>query len=376
MPNSLSRSGRMFPFSAMPESVTVAASFPMTNASSYRTSSDKFTRPSYWPLLATGARLLAPARPCEQLTRGVGAGRQFGAGRVHLGVIVSALCGPPIAIWAWRLLGHSWRSGHMSTTVAYASTMRRSVTSQGHTISYRTDGDGAPLVLLCGWSRWADTWWDAGYVDGLGEGYRVIAVDRLGHGESDKPHDPARYLEHLIVSDIVSVLDAEEVERALVWGFSMGARNAASLAVFEPTRVAALVCGGGRPVPTLDGRRDRALQLAELSKSADGLTLLLRSIGMTDEGIVESLSRNDLAALSANQAGSAEWFPEANEVHAPSLWYVGGDDEGGFTSEELELTERLGVETHVLPGAAHASSFSQSDAVLPIVRPFLGRHRH
>ena len=66
---------------------------------------------------------------------------------------------------------------------------------------------------------------------------RVMAVARLGHGESDKPHDLAEHLEHLIVSDIVAVLDAERVDRALVWGFSMGARNAASQAVMEPTRV-------------------------------------------------------------------------------------------------------------------------------------------
>ena len=42
--------------------------------------------------------------------------------------------------------------------------MSESVISRGHRISYRTAGAGPPLVLLNGWSRWADNWWDAGYV--------------------------------------------------------------------------------------------------------------------------------------------------------------------------------------------------------------------
>ena len=115
--------------------------------------------------------------------------------------------------------------------------MRRSVASRGFNITYRVEGAGPPLVLLHGWSRWADTWWEAGYGDTLGGDYRLIAIDRLGHGESDKPHDPALYVEDLIVSDIVAVLNAERLERALVWGFSMGAVDAVSLAVLEPTRV-------------------------------------------------------------------------------------------------------------------------------------------
>ena len=236
-------------------------------------------------------------------------------------------------------------------------------------------GDGAPLLLLCGWSRWADTWWDAGYVDGIGDEYRVIAVDRLGHGESDKPHDPVEYLEQLIVADIVGVLDAERVDRALVWGFSMGARNAASLAVMEPTRVAALVCGGGGPLPGSEGFRQRTLDLAELVRTVEGMTLALRSIGTPDEGISVSLERNDPAALSAAMAGSAEWRPVANEVHAPSLWYRGSDDDGGFWAEDVELAARLGVETHVLAGADHVMSFRRTDEVLSFVRPFLEQHR-
>lgn len=122
--------------------------------------------------------------------------------------------------------------------------MRGSVVSRGFNISYRVEGQGASLLLLHGGSMWADTWWDAGHADELGGEFRVIAVDFLGHGDSDKPHDLADYHSDLMVSDVIAVLDAEQVERALVrdtrweprtrpgWRFasSAGSRRSCSVA--------------------------------------------------------------------------------------------------------------------------------------------------
>jgi pimeloyl-ACP methyl ester carboxylesterase len=138
-------------------------------------------------------------------------------------------------------------------------------------------------------------------------------------------------------------------------------------------RVAALVCGGG-PLPA-SGARERTLDLAELVKTVDGMTLVLRSMGTPDEGISLSLLRNDPAALSAAMAGAAEWRPAADDVDAPSLWYMGSDDDGGFWAADIELATRLGVETHLVPGADHVMSFRRADEVLSFVRPFLERHR-
>lgn len=275
-----------------------------------------------------------------------------------------------------RVFSQLWR-GIDRTRVGYGPVMLNSVDSRGHRISYRTDGDakGAPLVLLAGFSRWAENWWEVGYVAELRDAYRVIAIDRLGHGDSDKPHDAAEYLEHLIVSDIVAVLDAESVDRALVWGFSMGARNAASVAVLEPTRVAALVCGGGAPMPALDGQRERVLAWADLIGTEDGMRRWLQSIGSADETIEESLAHNDSAALAATVAGMADWNPAADDIDAASLWYTGSDDDGGFGADELDVAGRLGVETHSIPGADHVASFRRTADVLSFVRPFLDRHR-
>ena len=58
----------------------------------------------------------------------------------------------------------------------------------GHAIAYAEDGpaDGPPFVLLHGLASDADTW-DRAVVPLAAHGLRVIAIDLLGHGFSDKP---------------------------------------------------------------------------------------------------------------------------------------------------------------------------------------------
>jgi len=253
--------------------------------------------------------------------------------------------------------------------------MRTSIVSRDFDISYRAEGEGAPLLLLHGWSYCADTWWDAGYADQLVGDHRVIAIDFLGHGDSDKPHDPAEYRDDLVVSDIVAVMDAENIDRALVWGYSMGAANAALLAVSEPSRVAVLVCGGEAPLPAPDGRRESLLSVAESIRTAAGMEAVLRASGTPDELVEESVAANDLAALSAVMTVlSSDDRPVAADVQAPSLWYQGAED-APFSQANLEIATQFGVETHLIPGANHVAGFWQTDDVLAVVRPFLGRHR-
>ena len=57
------------------------------------------------------------------------------------------------------------------------------------------DPDAPPVLLLHGFAASFDrTWRDNGWVDLLADlGREVVAVDLLGHGDNDKPHDPAAY---------------------------------------------------------------------------------------------------------------------------------------------------------------------------------------
>jgi pimeloyl-ACP methyl ester carboxylesterase len=99
-----------------------------------------------------------------------------------------------------------------------------------------------PVVLVHGFaSSFARNWRDPGWVDLLADAGRdVIAVDMLGHGEADKPHDPAAYagLEDGVAAQIPAGEPADAI------GFSMGARVLLTLAARDPSRFGRIIVGG------------------------------------------------------------------------------------------------------------------------------------
>jgi pimeloyl-ACP methyl ester carboxylesterase len=98
-----------------------------------------------------------------------------------------------------------------------------------------------PVVLVHGLATSAErTWRDTGWIDLLTDtGRDVVAVDLLGHGGADKPHDPAAYeaLEDLVLAQ----LPEGEVDAV---GFSLGARTLLVLASEHPERFRRLVVAG------------------------------------------------------------------------------------------------------------------------------------
>jgi pimeloyl-ACP methyl ester carboxylesterase len=115
--------------------------------------------------------------------------------------------------------------------------------SNGIPIRYITQGSGPAVVLLHGLTGSLDHWINVGYYDGPFDGYRLVAMDCRGHGQSGKPHDPAAYgLE--MVNDIVRLLDHLEIEKAHLVGHSMGAEIALKAAARHPTRVRSVVLAG------------------------------------------------------------------------------------------------------------------------------------
>lgn len=116
----------------------------------------------------------------------------------------------------------------------------------GVRIAYECVGAGEPVVLVHGFgaSR-VQNWRAPGWYDALtGAGYRVIALDCRGHGESDKPHEPAAYAETIMAQDVAAVMRAAGVPSAFVMGYSMGGAIVVRLAYERPQLVRAFVVGG------------------------------------------------------------------------------------------------------------------------------------
>jgi pimeloyl-ACP methyl ester carboxylesterase len=79
-------------------------------------------------------------------------------------------------------------------------------------------------------------------------GNRVITLDLLGHGKSDRPRDMWRYSMAAYGEQIVALLDHLELDEAVVMGTSLGANAALEVAARHPQRLRAMVI----EMPVLD----------------------------------------------------------------------------------------------------------------------------
>ncbi|KAL2458319.1 alpha/beta-hydrolase superfamily protein [Forsythia ovata] len=72
-------------------------------------------------------------------------------------------------------------------------------------------------------------------------GYRAIAPDLRGYGDTDVPSSVTDYTIHHIVGDLVALLDAQSLEKVFLVGHDWGAIIAWSFCLFRPDRIKALV---------------------------------------------------------------------------------------------------------------------------------------
>jgi pimeloyl-ACP methyl ester carboxylesterase len=102
------------------------------------------------------------------------------------------------------------------------------------------------ILLLHGFASNRDEGWKrTGWHQALGRrGFRVIAMDQRGHGESMKSHDPADYGRAALAADAIALLDYLGVGQPEVFGYSMGTRTALQIAIDAPQRVNNLILGG------------------------------------------------------------------------------------------------------------------------------------
>ncbi|HET9991439.1 MAG TPA: alpha/beta hydrolase [Kofleriaceae bacterium] len=111
----------------------------------------------------------------------------------------------------------------------------------GRTIAYREYGTGPRVVVLTHGLLMDSRMYTRVAPVIAASGNRVIAVDMLGHGEADQPHDMTAYSMQQFGRDVIALLDHLGIPQAVVGGTSLGANVALEAAVLAPNRVRALV---------------------------------------------------------------------------------------------------------------------------------------
>ena len=106
-------------------------------------------------------------------------------------------------------------------------------------ISVSDVGSGPPVVLLHGLACGKRMWFHQ--IRALRRRFRVIACDLRGHGETDAPSVATEYSAAHLTRDLLGMLDALNIARAALVGFSLGGGPALGLAATRPERVSRLV---------------------------------------------------------------------------------------------------------------------------------------
>ena len=227
--------------------------------------------------------------------------------------------------------------------------------SDGVDIAFLDTGGGPdklPVLLIHGFASNVQTnWTNTGWVEFLAKaGYRVVAFDNRGHGESQKLYQLTDYGAPLMAEDGRRLLDHLGIARAHVIGYSMGARIAAFLALTHPDRVGRLVFGGlgFSMVRGMAGTGPIARSLE--AESIDDVT---NPTARTFRAFAEQ-TKSDLKALAACIRSSRA--PITAEMVAtiqpPVLVAVGENDVIGGSAEALAKLIP-GARAYTIPGRDH-----------------------
>jgi len=197
------------------------------------------------------------------------------------------------------------------------------------------EGNGESVLLVHGFaSSHYVNWVAPGWFKTLAEaGYRVVAFDNRGHGASGKSYEPADYTPTLMAGDAVAILDHLNIDRAHVFGYSMGARVSAFVAMEHPDRVATLILGG-LGYGMVDGVGDWD-PIAEALVAPDAAAIT-HPRGKMFRAFADQ-TKSDRLALAACIATSRELIGEneIGQIAVPTLVGVGTADDIAGSAERL-----------------------------------------
>ncbi|HUO93978.1 MAG TPA: alpha/beta hydrolase [Rhizomicrobium sp.] len=201
-------------------------------------------------------------------------------------------------------------------------------TADGVRIAYETAGSGPSVLLVHGFAASRIQNWKApGWYETLTEaGYRAVAMDCRGHGDSDKPHDPAAYDHTIMAEDIVAVMETANAAPCFLMGYSMGGFISIHVLMDHPDLVRKLVIGGvggsylGRAFGSRDAIAD-ALVAADKNTIKDPISKRFREFA--------EQSGKDREALAACMRANRRPFTaaELKQSKRPVLVVCGENDD-------------------------------------------------
>ncbi|WP_034302812.1 alpha/beta fold hydrolase [Herbaspirillum sp. RV1423] len=243
------------------------------------------------------------------------------------------------------------------------------VVSAGRRIHYEISGEGPDLFLHHGFTSSSQAWRFFGFTEVLQKHYRVIALDALGHGLSDKPRETAAYTLQQRSQDVLAILDALKINQVNYCGYSLGGWVGYGLMRHARDRLQSLILGAAHPYADASWDAFKGLD------GTDAEAFIAAFEGVLNERIspeVKMMIRaNDLPALAAAaqqpRVSMEELLPL---IDMPCLMFCGDADARHAAIRRCAgLLPRAAFVS--LPGVTHFGGLMQSKLVLPPMLDFL-----
>ncbi|HKV54297.1 MAG TPA: alpha/beta fold hydrolase [Candidatus Binataceae bacterium] len=257
-------------------------------------------------------------------------------------------------------------------------------------LHYEVQGSGDPLLMVMGLGG-SSAGWAPELVTELARSFRTIIYDNRGTGMSDKPDVP--YSLEMFASDGVAILDALKIERAHVFGVSMGGMISQELVLGHGSRVHTLTLGcttfGGKnavPPPAesvklLTAPRD-GLSDAEIIRRGWPLAYTPEYIKNHRDELEAGIPRLLVNATPAfvfkrhlDATYGLKTYDRLPQIKVPTLVVTGAKDVLIPARNSEILAERIpGAKLHIIPDAGHAFFNEARVEFLKVFVPFAQSH--
>ncbi|MEO6956605.1 MAG: alpha/beta fold hydrolase [Antricoccus sp.] len=256
----------------------------------------------------------------------------------------------------------------------------------GVTLNYEVSGEGDPLLLIMGTSGSIPLWGEL--VPRLAEHYQVIAFDNRGLGGSERGDGPMSVAS--MAEDASALLEALEIPKAHMMGWSLGSAIVQEIAIAHPEQVASAVLYG--TWAQCDGFQRSVLSALRLPYVVRDMEAALAATGMafspqlldnpdfeqmiapmipffpqTDEQMAVTVEQwdADLAHDTLDRLG---------EITAPTLVVVGEQDLLTPSWQAKKVADAIpGARFELVtgPGSSHGMHMERLDDLLRVTREFL-----
>lgn len=256
---------------------------------------------------------------------------------------------------------------------------------------YVSRGTGPPVVFVHGMIMNATMW--APQMDALGDDFRTLAYDVRGHGHTGGSTKTTYSIE-LFAADLDALLDALDVDRAVICGLSMGGAIAQTFAAAHPEKVAGLVLADTFPAGPLPLVGTLAMAnvrfLARLDRLIDYRTLnrwqlrignrLLPGVAGDEEAvqrIVEAgptIPHDEFVKIADATARFPKTDVDLSVVTAPALVMHGEHLPTANEETTARLVDQLSnadPEVYVVPESGHVSNLDNPEFFTARLREFL-----